>query len=192
MKPLRPHPLHPPSLRILLGLDLPPTVATIGGAVKVTNIDFIEVDNTFLAEEKKRFCDAAAEYIRNGVFDAEEIILSIEADEFENEIEIIPRGVKTGRTPSRSYLKKLIGTTRKRIGLGNRPTKSEMIVFLALSGKTREEVRRKKIASPSLITDVFNTLGLYSNRKNRPETPAHFVKLCHDAKNKFYEAQGEQ
>lgn len=188
MTALRPHETHKQSLLILLGLAKPPSIP--GTQTKVDEekeSSTIEISNVFSAADKKRFCEAVAKELRAGVFRKSDIITNIEAEEEDLGVEIIPRGIRTKKKPSSFYLKFLIGLVKKDLGL-YKPTKSEELVFLALSGKSRNEARIITGYSRALIADVYNALGFHiHNRRKKPSLSASFIDLCKQAKIKFYE-----
>lgn len=197
MTALRPHTLHPPSLKILLGLEPPPNVPGTEDTRSEENKDRPysyknanpNLGGRYKPEDVKRFCEAVEEKLKEGIIlKRQEIIQSLKEDETRLGIEILPRCIKNGRIPSANYMYGLIHFVRKDLEI-YAPTRTEQIVFLALSGKDRKQVREELRCSTSMVADAFNALGF--NSKKRKDGRGYMIDTsvriaCQKAKEKFF------
>ncbi len=203
MTALRPHPLHAPSLKILLGLEPPPNVPGTEDTRQEENNERPysykranpNLGGRYNPEDVKRFCKAVEEKLKEGkVLKRQEIIRSLKEDETRFGIEILPRCIKNGRIPSANYMYGLIHFVRKDLEI-YAPTLTEQITFLALSGKDRKQVRDELKCATSMVSDVFNALGLNSKKRKdgRPYLIDKSIKIaCEKAKEKFFKIQKEK
>lgn len=202
MTALRPHPLHPPSLLILLGLQPPPPVRgtedTRPNEIKRQYSYKDKASNLggrYDPEEVKRFCAAVEEKLKAGVLQRDKIIQSLKADEDRFEVKILPRAIKggrKGRIPSNEYMHALIYQVRKEVDI-YAPSRTEQIVFLALSGLDRKQTRAQLECSSSMVADVFNALGISSKpRRSGYIIDTSMRDACKAAKEKFYKLQEEK
>lgn len=203
MTALRPHPLHPSSLKILLGLEppqnVPGTEDTRPEEQKERPYSYKRAGSNlggrYKPEDVKRFCKAVEEKLKEGkVLKRQEIIQSLKEDETRLDIEILPHCIKNGRIPSANYMYGLIHFVRKDLEI-YAPTRTEQIAFLALSGKTRKQVSEEIRCSTSTVADVFNALGFNSKKRKdgRPYLIDTSVKVaCEKAKEKFFKMQEEK
>jgi len=203
MTALRPHPLHPSSLQILLGLQSPPNVPGTEDTRPEENRERpyaytqknSNLGGRYKPEDVKRFCKAVEEKLKKGkVLKRQEIIQILKEDEARLGIEILPRCIKNGRIPSNEYMYGLIHFVRKDLEI-YAPTRTEQIAFLALSGKDRKQVRDELRCSNSMVADVFNALGFNSKKRKdgRPYLIDTSIKVaCEKAKEKFFKMQKEK
>lgn len=203
MTALRPHPLHAPSLKILLGLELPPNVPGTEDTRQEENNERPysykranpNLGGRYNPEDVKRFCKAVEKKLKKGkVLKRQEIIQSLKEDEARLGIEILPRAISGGRIPSAEYMYGLIHFVRKDLEI-YAPTRTEQIAFLALSGKGRKQVRDELKCSTSMVADVFNALGFNSKKRKdgRPYLIDTSIKIaCEKAKEKFLKMQEEK
>lgn len=203
MTALRPHPLHPSSLKILLGLEPPPNVPgtedTRPEEQKERPYAYkrpgSNLGGRYKPEDIKRFSDAVEEKLKGGIIlKRQEIIHSLKADEKRLGVEILPRAIKGGRIPSNEYMYSLICFVRKDVGV-YAPTRTEQIVFLALSGKDRKQTRSELKCSSSMVADVFNALGF--NSKKRKDGRGYMIDTsikdaCERAREKFFKMREEK
>lgn len=203
MTALRPHPLHPSSLKILLGLELPPNVPGTEDTRQEENNErpysYKRVNpnlgGRYKPEDVKRFCKAVEKKLKKGkVLKRQEIIQSLKEDEARLGIEILPRAISGGRIPSAEYMYGLIHFVRKDLEI-YAPTRTEQIAFLALSGKDRKQVRDQLRCATSMVSDVFNSLGF--NSKKRKDGRSYLIDTsvkvaCEKAKEKFFKMQQEK
>lgn len=201
MTALRPHPLHPPSLLILLGLQPPPPVRgtedTRPNEIKRQYSYSSKASNLggrYDPEEVKRFCAAVEEKLKAGILQRDKIIHSLKADEESFDFKILPRAIKggrKGRIPSNEYMYALIYQVRKKVEI-YAPSRTEQIVFLALSGLDREQTRRQLECASSTVAVVFNALGISSRKRRKGYIIDTSVRdSCKAAKEKFYKLQGK-
>lgn len=203
MTALRPHPLHAPSLLIALGLRQPPNVPGTEDTSQEENNERPysykranpNLGGRYNPEDVKRFCKAVEKKLKKGkVLKRQEIIQSLKEDEARLGIEILPRAISGGRIPSAEYMYGLIHFVRKDLEI-YAPTRTEQIAFLALSGKDRKQVRDQLRCATSMVSDVFNALGLNSKKRKdvRPYLIDPAVRLaCEEAKEKFFKMKEEK
>lgn len=202
MTALRPHPLHPPSLLILLGLQPPPPVRgtedTRPNEIKRKYSYKDKASNLggrYDPDEVKRFCAAVEEKLKAGILQRDKIIQSLKADEDSLNIKILPRAIKGGRKwriPSDAYMYDLIYQVRKEVEIFA-PSRTEQIVFLALSGLDRKQTRKQLECSSSMVADVFNALGISSKKRRAGYIIDTSMRdACKAAKEKFYKLQEDK
>jgi hypothetical protein len=189
-------------LLILLGLQQPPPVRgtedTRPNEIKRQYSHKDEASNLggrYEPDEVRRFCAAVEEKLKAGVLPRDKIIQSLKADEERLEVKILPRAIKggrKGRIPSNEYMYAIIYQVRKKVKI-YKPSRTEQIVFLALSGLDRKQTRAQLECSSSIVADVFNALGISSRTRRKGYIIDTSIRdACKAAKEKFYKMQKEK
>lgn len=201
MTALRPHPLHPPSLLILLGLQPPPPVRgtedTRPAGIKRQysyNSKASNLGGRYDPEDIRKFRKAVEEKLKSGILQRDKIIQSLLDDEKQLRITILPRSMKgkrEGLIASAEYMYSIIHVVRKEVEI-YMPSRTEQIVFLALSGLDREQVRIQLNCASSTVAVVFNALGISLRPRRKVCLIDTSVRdACKAAKEKFYKLHKE-